>query len=150
MTLVPTTVARPSGHGWCSTGDHERLLARRSRHGIGDCAHRVGLGAVMGVVWWLVTPTEQWIKVDGGLGAAQISSPNWFAADGWFLVIGVLAGLVLAGVSWIWARRNPITLVVGLLIGAALLSSVAWSVGGSSDHPTPTSPRLPLRSVRPG
>ena len=95
------------------------------------------LGAVTGVLWWWITPTEQWIKVDGGLGAAELSSPNWFAADGWFLVLGVLAGLLLTGISWVWARRNPIALVVGLLVGAALLSVVAWSVGGFLGPPDP-------------
>lgn len=95
------------------------------------------LGAVMGVLWWWITPTEQWIKVDGGLGAAELSSPNWFAADGWFLVLGVVAGLLLTGISWVWARRHPVALVLGLLIGASLLSVVAWSVGGFLGPPDP-------------
>lgn len=104
---------------------------------IGAALTGIALGAVMGVVWWLVTPTEQWIKVEGGLGAAQISSPSWFAADGWFLIIGVVAGLVLAGVTWTWARRHPFSLLVGVLLGAVLLSLVAWSVGGVIGPPDP-------------
>jgi hypothetical protein len=104
---------------------------------MGTALTGIGLGAVMGVLWWWITPTEQWIKVDGGLGPAELSSPNWFAADGWFLVLGVVAGLVLTGISWVWARQHPVALVVGLLIGASLLSLVAWSVGGVLGPPDP-------------
>jgi hypothetical protein len=104
---------------------------------IGTALTGIGLGAVMGVIWWWITPTEMWIKVDGGLGAADLSSPTWFAADGWFLIIGVVFGLVLTGISWMWARQHPIALVTGLLLGAALLSVVAWSVGGVLGPPDP-------------
>jgi hypothetical protein len=104
---------------------------------MGTALTGIGLGAVMGVLWWWITPTEQWIKVDGGLGAAELTSPNWFAADGWFLVLGVVAGLLLTGISWVWARRHPLALVVGLVIGASLLSVVAWSVGGVLGPPDP-------------
>jgi hypothetical protein len=104
---------------------------------LGTALSGIGLGAVMGVLWWWIAPTEQWVKVDGGLGAAELTSPTWFAADGWFLVLGLCAGLVLAGGSWIWARTQPVALVVGLVVGAALLSVVAWAVGGVLGPPDP-------------
>lgn len=95
------------------------------------------LGVVVGVLWWVMTPAEQWLVFDGGLGAADLNSPDWFAADAWFLILGVVGGLLLTVVSWFWARRDPVAAVLGLIVGSALLSVVAWSVGGVLGPPDP-------------
>lgn len=90
----------------------------------------LAIGAVMGVLWWWITPSERWVKLDGGFGAAQLSSPSWFAADGWFLILGSLAGVVLVAASWRLGKGQPRALVVAVVIGSALVSVVAWTVGG--------------------
>lgn len=105
--------------------------------GAGTALTGAVLGLVVGVLWWLITPSEQWLAFDGGLGAADLNSPDWFAADGWFLVLGVLGGLLLTGLTWVWARTAPVAMVVGLILGAALLALVAWSVGGLLGPPDP-------------
>ena len=97
---------------------------------IGTALSGIALGVLVGLLWWVITPTEQWIKLDGGLGAADLNSSAWFAADGWFLILGVAGGLVLTAVTWVWVRQNPISVVVGLIVGSALLAVVAWSLGG--------------------
>jgi len=106
---------------------------------IGTALTGLALGVVMGAVWWWVTPTEQWIRIDGGLGAADLSASSWFAADGWFLILGVIAGLLLTGITWALFRTRPVALVIGIVLGAALLSLVAWSVGGVLGPPDATS-----------
>jgi hypothetical protein len=98
----------------------------------------IALGAVMGVLWWWVTPTERWVKLDGGLGAAELNTSSWFAADAWFLILGVVAGIGLAVISWRWARRAPVAMVLGIVVGSVLLAAVAWSLGGILGPPDPT------------
>lgn len=100
----------------------------------------VALGAVMGLIWWWVAPTEQWTVVkDGALVPADIGFNAWFAADGWFVVLGVIAGVLLTLICWRRGRRSPVALVVGVIVGGALLSLTAWSLGGVLGPPDPKS-----------
>jgi hypothetical protein len=93
------------------------------------------IGAVMGALWWWITPTEQWVKLEGGFGAEQLSSPSWFAADGWFMILGMISGAALLAATWRFGKRRPIALVVGIVIGSALVAVVAWTFGGMLGPP---------------
>ncbi len=95
----------------------------------------IAIGAVMGALWWWITPTEQWVKLDGGFGAEQLSSPSWFAADGWFMILGVISGAALVAFTWRFGKRRVIALVVGIVIGSALIAVVAWTLGGMLGPP---------------
>jgi len=95
----------------------------------------LAIGAVMGALWWWITPSEQWVKLDGGFGAAQLSSPSWFAADGWFLILGVISGASLVAATWRFGRRYPSALVVAIAIGSVLIAVVAWTFGGMLGPP---------------
>jgi len=98
----------------------------------------IALGALMGLIWWWVAPTEEWKVVKGGaLAPSEIGFNAWFAADGWFLVLGAFAGILLTLISWRRGRRNPVALVVGVIAGGALLALTAWSLGGILGPPDP-------------
>ena len=98
----------------------------------------VALGALMGVIWWWVAPTEEWRVVDGGrLVPSEIGFNAWFAADGWFAVLGAVAGVLLTLISWRRGRRNPVALAIGVIVGGALLALTAWSLGGILGPPDP-------------
>lgn len=97
----------------------------------------IALGALMGLTWWWISPTEQWVVVDGGLAPADAGYTGWFSADGWFLVLGAVAGVLLAGIAWPRGRRRPVALAVGIVIGAGLVSLVAWTLGGALGPPDP-------------
>lgn len=100
----------------------------------------VALGAVMGLIWWWVAPTEQWRVIkDGALVPAEVGFNAWFAADGWFVVLGAIAGVLLTVISWRRGRRSPVALVVGVVVGGALLALTAWSLGGVLGPPDPKS-----------
>jgi len=102
---------------------------------IGVALVALALGVVMGALWWWITPSEQWVKLDGGFGAAQLSSPSWFAADGWFLFLGAISGAALVAATWRFGRRHPIAWGVGIAIGSVLVAFVAWTLGGMLGPP---------------
>lgn len=100
----------------------------------------IALGALTGVVWWLIAPTEEWTIVEGGeLVPADVDFDAWFGADAWFLVLGAIAGAFLALLSWQRGRAQPVALVVGVVIGAGLLAAMAWTLGGVLGPPDPES-----------
>ena len=52
-----------------------------------------------------------------------------FAADAWFVVIGLVAGLVLGGLAWSWFRAFG-SMVAFVALGSGLLAGgVCWGVG---------------------
>ncbi len=95
----------------------------------------IGLGALMGVVWWWVAPTELWTVVEGGLVPADPGFDAWFAADGWFAVLGLVAGVLLALSSWRRGQRNGVALVAGVVVGGGLVAVTAWALGGALGPP---------------
>ena len=98
----------------------------------------LALGALMGLIWWWVAPTEEWrVLEDGALVPSDLGFNAWFAADGWFLVLGAVAGVLLTLISWRRGHESPVALVVGVLIGGALLALIAWSMGGVLGPPDP-------------
>ncbi|MBC3763306.1 hypothetical protein ACUN7V_12020 [Quadrisphaera oryzae] len=89
------------------------------------------LGAVVGVVWWLVAPTGPVVLLQGGsvLGAAD---PGLTASqDGWLVVLGAAAGLLCGVVAAVRPgdapSRRSLAVIAGCLFGAVLASQVgAW------------------------
>ena len=111
----------------------------RSRAGLAVVAETgliaIGIGVLMGLVWWWVAPTESWTVVEGGLVPADLGFNAWFAADGWFAVLGVVAGVLLAAISWRRGRRKAVALVVGVVVGGGLVAVTAWALGGALGPP---------------
>lgn len=118
-------------------------MSSRTREAVSVVAETVVVGivvgAVMGLIWWWVAPTEEWVVVDGGLVPVDLGFTAWFAADGWFLVLGAIAGLVLTLATWRRGRRHPVGLVIGVILGAGLLAVTAWALGGALGPPDPRS-----------
>lgn len=116
--------------------------AGRARLQIGAEGALVGivLGVVLGVLWWLLTPAVKWtITSDGSVVPADIGHDDWFAADGWFLVLGLLTGIALTALLWTRGRSQPVPLAVAVAVGAALVSLTGWAVGGVLGPPDPAS-----------
>jgi hypothetical protein len=70
-----------------------------------------------------------------------------FGADGWFVVIGVLAGLAAGLALTGWRRRDPL-LVVGLLVVGSCLAAALMAVLGH--RLGPGDPGAALRGVQLG
>ena len=90
----------------------------------------LGLGALSGVVWRAVTDLPTYQVVDGG-GAvtSERGLAGYIAADAWFVVCGVVVGLVVGLLAWRWFSSVgwPVVLLT-VLVGAAA-GLLCWAVG---------------------
>ncbi len=80
-------------------------------------------GVVAGVLWAQVTDPVLVTKGPAGVGIDEVELARQFGADGWFLVLGGVAGLLLGAAVTAWAvvgRRQLVVVVLLVLAGAAL------------------------------
>jgi hypothetical protein len=88
------------------------------------------LGAPLGWLWTVVAPRVGYIKVDGGFVYADPEPEQAIAGDGWFLIIGVGAGLILAVLAWLLLRRyRGVAILFALTIGSLACAWLAWWLG---------------------
>lgn len=103
-----------------------RALGREAAWVLGSF---VVLGVVGGVVWWqLVTPAA-WTRTADDATMDEVALGHAIDADGWFLLIAAVGGLVAGFVLTAWRRRDPVVTVVLVAVGAGLASAVMWLVG---------------------
>ena len=86
-------------------------------------------GAPVGLMWAAYAPRTDVVVVAGEARLVQPGSNAFIAADGWFLVAGLLAGAVGGLLAWRLARQHGPAVVVGLAVGALLAAYVAQVVG---------------------
>ncbi|MEU6075173.1 DUF2567 domain-containing protein [Micromonospora sp. NPDC047074] len=88
------------------------------------------LGVPLGLLWAALAPDTPVLKVPGGAIYAESQPEQPIAADGWFSLLGLAFGVLVALVLWFLLRRarGPVGLFAAVLgaFGAAL---VAWQVG---------------------
>ncbi len=88
------------------------------------------LGVPGGLAWAEIAPRAA--VVITGRGVAQVVSPEtkaFIAADGWFCIVGVLAGVVTGLAGYLTAVRRHGSATVGLVVGGLGASFVQWWVG---------------------
>lgn len=90
------------------------------------------VGAAAGAVWYAVAPDIPKIVVDHvEYLRPQAPQEAEIARDGWFAVIGVVVGLVLAVLAFWKGRKHGIGTAVGLGLGGLLGSYLAYKVGAA-------------------
>ncbi|HEY7222384.1 MAG TPA: hypothetical protein VH561_02040 [Micromonosporaceae bacterium] len=93
------------------------------------------LGLGLGEFWRVVTPRIQIIRVDQGFVYADAEPEQAIAADGWFLFLGLGAGLLLGVLAWIVLRRyRGVAMLVGLVLGSLIGAWLAWWLGVRIDQ----------------
>lgn len=104
--------------------------AAESLAGILTVVGVVLLGAPLGLLWAAVAPRVQVVVAEGGgTRLADPSNDGFIAVDGFFLGLGVLAGLLSGAVAWWVGRRYGPGVVVGLVVGGLLAAEVARATG---------------------
>ncbi|MEH1099305.1 DUF2567 domain-containing protein [Micromonospora sp. CPCC 205561] len=88
------------------------------------------LGVPLGLLWAVLAPDTPVLKVADGAVYAEPQPEQPIAADGWFSLLGLGFGVLVALASWFLLRRvrGPVGLLAAVLggFGAAL---VAWQAG---------------------
>jgi len=105
------------------------------------------LGVLCGVVWdLLVTPAELTKLANGG-AMNESALGEQFGADGWYVVIALVAGVVSGAVLTWWRTRDALRTCGALLLGAAVAAAVMALVGHLLG---PGDPRSALQAARIG
>jgi hypothetical protein len=88
------------------------------------------LGLGLGLLWYLVVPPLPVRKVEGGFAYIQPDPEQPVAADGWFAILGLLFGVLMALAFWAILRksRGPVQLA-GLVLGAIAAGWIAFNFG---------------------
>ncbi|MGN9775658.1 DUF2567 domain-containing protein [Micromonospora sp. H33] len=88
------------------------------------------LGAPLGLLWATLAPDTPVVKTAAGAVYGETQPEQPIAADGWFSLLGLAFGVLVAVALWFVLRRarGPVGLVAAVLgsLGAALS---AWQVG---------------------
>jgi hypothetical protein len=87
------------------------------------------LGLVCGLLWWLLVNPAEFTKMRAGGAMGEVQLGRRFDVDGWYVVLGLLGGLV-AGVALMWWRSRDALLTAGLLVVGAVLAATVTAVVG--------------------
>jgi len=87
------------------------------------------IGAPAGLIWSALAPHAQVVINENGANFANGASEVFVAADGWFLGVALVAGLVTGFLTWLVARGSGPFVVAALAIGGSLGGLVAAEVG---------------------
>jgi hypothetical protein len=90
----------------------------------------LGLGALAGVAWWAVTDLPTYRVGERGTAAtSERGLAGYIAADAWFVVCGIVVGLVVGLLAWRWFGRSGWPVVVLTVVVGAAAGLVCWAVG---------------------
>jgi hypothetical protein len=87
-------------------------------------------GLPVGVVWWLVAPlVEVQKRADGLYRVSGEGDESVIAADGWFALLTVVAGILVALTVYVRTRPGRVGPLVAVVVGGFAGAVVAWQVG---------------------
>ncbi|KAB1927601.1 DUF2567 domain-containing protein [Micromonospora noduli] len=88
------------------------------------------LGVPLGLLWAALAPDTPVLKTAEGAIYAEPQPEQPIAADGWFSLLGLAFGLLVALTLWfvLRRRRGPVGLLAAVL-GTLAAAPVAWQVG---------------------
>lgn len=89
----------------------------------------------VGMVWERISPTPTYVNLGGEVYLNNQDSSEFIAADGWFLILGLVLGLISAGLAY-WRWRGDL-LVIAAMSGASVLASLIAREVGEAFGPAP-------------
>jgi hypothetical protein len=88
------------------------------------------LGFPLGMLWQWLAPDVPVLIVSDGAVYNDPQPEQFIAGDGWFAVLGLAFGLVLAIVTWVLFRRLRGPLLLALLaVSGTVAAVIAWKYG---------------------
>lgn len=110
------------------------------------------LGVVVGLVWCWIAPRVPLYADATSVYLKDPEGEQQAAADGWFAVLGAIAGVLVAALAY-WRTRHReggLAVPVGLTLGGLLGGWIAWQVGsalGPSKSLAADAKKVPLGHV---
>lgn len=99
----------------------------------------VVLGVVGALVWWQLTPLAEFTRTASNAEMGEEQLGRQVSADGWYFTVAAVGGL-LSGIALLsLRRRDPVTTVVLVTLGALLAGWVMLRVGLWLGPPDPKS-----------
>jgi hypothetical protein len=87
------------------------------------------LAVVGALVWWQLTPLAEYTRTADNAQMSEEELGRQVAADGWYVVIAAVGGL-LSGIGLLsWRRRDPVAMVVLVVLGSLIGGWVMLRVG---------------------
>lgn len=100
------------------------------------------LGVLAGVLWHAIVPLSNYeVNQEGFAATGERGLAGYIAGDAWFVIIGVVLGMVCGLVSWRWFAGVGWPVVSLALGGSLLMGVLCWLVGWTLG-PGPFEPRL--------
>jgi hypothetical protein len=89
-------------------------------------------GLPLGWLWAELSPRVAAIRTENGLAYADPAPEQAVAADGWFMILGGVAGVIVAVLAWVLVRRHRgVGVLIALTIGSLGAAYIAWLVGSA-------------------
>lgn len=119
--------------------DHPAVLHPLVRDAGVVLAWFTAIGVIGAVVWWQLTPLAEFTRTatDAQMGEEDLG--RQVSSDGWYFVIGAVAGLFSGITLLLLKRRDPLLMVVLVALGGFLASWVMLWVGLWLGPPDPES-----------
>lgn len=128
-TSYPTVLAPPETESRQEAGVVATLIA-----GAVIAVLVAASGFPIGWLWSHLAPRIPLIKVDGGYVYASEEPEQVFAGDGWFIILGAAAGIVLAVLVWLLGKRwRGVITLVAATVGALGAAWIAYWFGPHLD-----------------
>ncbi|RAO33483.1 hypothetical protein PSN13_03543 [Micromonospora saelicesensis] len=110
--------------------DEPRRPLRALATVLGAVLALAALGVPLGLLWAALAPDTPVLKTAEGAIYAEPQPEQPIAADGWFSLLGLAFGLLVALALWfvLRRRRGPVGLLAAVL-GTLVAAPVAWQVG---------------------
>jgi len=90
----------------------------------------VALGVATGQVWRLVAPRVPIVKLERGFAYAEGQPEQPVAADGWFGLLGLIAGVLAAVMAWrVLRHRRGVVVLSALVLGSLVGGWLGWWLG---------------------
>jgi hypothetical protein len=89
----------------------------------------------VGIVWEWIAPAPTYVNLSGEVYLDNQASSEFIAADGWFLILGLLLGVASAAIAY-WRWRGDVA-VIAAMSGASILASLIAREVGEAFGPPP-------------